>query len=78
MDGRREGGREGEREGGREGGRTLLINTWVMSVEVVVPSPAIESLLLATALISFAPTCIAGSGKLISRAIVTPSLMTSG
>ena len=45
---------------------TLLTKTWVMSVLVVVPSPAMESLLLATALMSLAPTCMAGSGRLIS------------
>lgn len=39
----------------------LLISTWVIRVEVVVPSPAVLSDCTATDLISLAPTFSAGS-----------------
>ena len=56
----------------------LLTNACAIIVDVVVPSPALESLLDATSCIKRAPTFSSGSRKLISRAMVTPSLTISG
>ena len=53
-------------------------SSWVSSVLVVVPSPALESDLPATSWTSLAPICIAGSSSSMSRAIVTPSFTISG
>ena len=48
------------------------------TVEVVVPSPARWSVLDATSTSSFAPTLARKSSSSMSRAMVTPSLTTSG
>jgi hypothetical protein len=53
-------------------------SSWVINVVVVVPSPALLSDLPATSWMSFAPMFIAGSGRSMSRAIVTPSFTISG
>ena len=50
----------------------------VSTVDVVVPSPAFPSVFDATSTTSFAPTFCFGSAISMSRAIVTPSLTTSG
>mmetsp|Transcript_8052 Transcript_8052/g.23149 ORF Transcript_8052/g.23149 Transcript_8052/m.23149 type:complete len:335 (+) Transcript_8052:324-1328(+) len=56
----------------------LFTIAFVMIVDVVVPSPALESLLEATSWMRRAPTFSSGSLRLISLAIVTPSLTISG
>ena len=48
------------------------------TVAVVVPSPATSLVLVATSLSSCAPMFSKGSGRSISRAIVTPSLVIVG
>mmetsp|Transcript_1368 Transcript_1368/g.2128 ORF Transcript_1368/g.2128 Transcript_1368/m.2128 type:complete len:201 (-) Transcript_1368:134-736(-) len=55
-----------------------LTIAWQSTVEVVVPSPALISVLDATSWISFAPVFASGSAREISFAIVTPSLTTCG
>ncbi len=51
---------------------------WASTVAVVVPSPATSLVLVATALASCAPRFSKGSSRSISRAMVTPSLVTVG
>ena len=51
---------------------------WASRVAVVVPSPAVSLVLLATCCISLAPTFSKGSSSSISLAMVTPSLTMSG
>ena len=51
---------------------------WASTVAVVVPSPAVSLVLLATCWISLAPTFSNGSSSSISLAMVTPSLTMSG
>mmetsp|Transcript_61786 Transcript_61786/g.163794 ORF Transcript_61786/g.163794 Transcript_61786/m.163794 type:complete len:206 (+) Transcript_61786:1252-1869(+) len=50
----------------------------VSTVDVVVPSPAFWSVFDATSTSSFAPTFALASSSSMSRAMVTPSLTTSG
>ena len=51
---------------------------WASTVAVVVPSPTVSLVLTAASLTSWAPMFSKGSRRWISRAIVTPSLVTSG
>ena len=51
---------------------------WASTVAVVVPSPATSLVLVATVLASCAPRFSNGSSRSISRAMVTPSLVTVG
>ncbi len=51
---------------------------WANTVAVVVPSPATSLVLVATDLTSCAPRFSNGSSRSISRAMVTPSLVTTG
>ena len=55
-----------------------LISAWAKTVAVVVPSPAISLVLVATSFTSWAPIFSNGSSSSISFAIVTPSLVISG
>ena len=56
----------------------LWIMAWASTVAVVVPSPATSFVLVATDLTSCAPRFSNGSSSSISRAMVTPSLVTVG
>ncbi len=58
--------------------RPFLISAWASTVAVVVPSPATSLVLVATDLTSCAPRFSNGSSSSISRAMVTPSLVTVG
>ena len=58
--------------------RPSRTSAWASRVAVVVPSPAVSLVLLATCCISLAPTFSKGSSSSISRAMVTPSLTISG
>mmetsp|Transcript_31486 Transcript_31486/g.53867 ORF Transcript_31486/g.53867 Transcript_31486/m.53867 type:complete len:220 (-) Transcript_31486:72-731(-) len=58
--------------------RPSLTSACVSTVEVVVPSPAFWSVLEATSTRSLAPTLALRSSSSTSRAMVTPSLTTSG
>ena len=58
--------------------RPSVTSACVSTVDVVVPSPARWSVLLATSTSSFAPTLAFISSSSMSRAMVTPSLTTSG
>ena len=51
---------------------------WASTVAVVVPSPAMSSVLVATSLTSWAPMFSKGSSSSISLAIETPSLVIVG
>ena len=51
---------------------------WAMTVAVVVPSPTMSLVLIAASLTSCAPMFSNWSRRWISRAIVTPSLVTTG
>jgi hypothetical protein len=51
---------------------------WASTVAVVVPSPTMSLVLIAASLTSWAPMFSNGSRRWISRAIVTPSFVTSG
>src|SRR5579883_2018615 len=51
---------------------------WASTVAVVVPSPATSLVLVATSLTSWAPMFSKGSSSSMSRAMVTPSLVTVG
>ena len=51
---------------------------WASTVAVVVPSPAMSLVLVATSLVSWAPRFSNGSSSSISRATVTPSLVIVG
>ena len=51
---------------------------WAMTVAVVVPSPTMSLVLMAASLTSCAPMFSNWSGRWISRAIVTPSFVTTG
>src|SRR5215469_13178524 len=51
---------------------------WAMTVAVVVPSPTMSFVLIAASLTSCAPMFSNWSFRWISRAIVTPSLVTTG
>ena len=55
-----------------------LIIACASTVAVVVPSPATSLVLVATDLTSWAPRFSNGSSRSISRAMVTPSLVTVG
>ena len=54
------------------------IMAWASTVAVVVPSPAMSLVLVATSLTSCAPMFSNGSRRWISRAMVTPSLVIVG
>ena len=58
--------------------RPSRVMAWASTVAVVVPSPAWSLVLVATCSSSLAPMFSKGSSSSISRAIVTPSLTTSG
>lgn len=58
--------------------RPSVTSAWVRMVDVVVPSPAFWSVLEATSISSLAPTFALLSERTMSRAMVTPSLTTSG
>ena len=58
--------------------RPAAISAWARTVAVVVPSPAMSLVLLATSLTSWAPMFSKGSSSSISLAIVTPSLVMVG
>ncbi len=51
---------------------------WASTVAVVVPSPAMSLVLVATSLVSWAPRFSNGSSSSTSRATVTPSLVMVG
>src|SRR3954469_18378532 len=51
---------------------------WAITVAVVVPSPTMSLVLIAASLTSWAPMFSNWSPRWISRAIVTPSLVTTG
>ena len=51
---------------------------WAITVAVVVPSPTMSLVLIAASLTSWAPMFSNWSLRWISRAIVTPSLVTTG
>ena len=55
-----------------------LISAWASTVAVVVPSPAISFVFVATSFTSWAPIFSNGSSSSISFAIVTPSFVISG
>src|SRR5918912_123381 len=55
-----------------------LIMAWASTVAVVVPSPAMSLVLVATSLTSWAPMFSKGSSSSISLAMVTPSLVIVG
>ncbi len=55
-----------------------LTIAWAMTVAVVVPSPTMSLVLIAASLTSCAPMFSNWSFRWISRAIVTPSLVTTG
>ena len=58
--------------------RPSLMMAWASNVAVVVPSPAMSLVFTATDLTSCAPRFSNGSSRSMSRAMVTPSLVTSG
>ena len=58
--------------------RPSKMSAWASKVAVVVPSPAVSLVLTATDLTSCAPRFSKGSSMSISRAMVTPSLVTVG
>ena len=58
--------------------RPCLMIACASTVAVVVPSPATSLVLVATDLTSWAPRFSNGSSSSISRAMVTPSLVTVG
>ena len=58
--------------------RPSRTSAWASTVAVVVPSPAMSLVLVATSLASCAPRFSYGSSSSISRAIVTPSLVMVG
>ena len=58
--------------------RPALMIACASTVAVVVPSPATSLVLVATDLTSWAPRFSNGSSRSISRAMVTPSLVTIG
>src|SRR5579884_4078840 len=58
--------------------RPSWIMAWARTVAVVVPSPATSLVLVATSLTSWAPMFSKGSSSSMSRAMVTPSLVTVG
>src|SRR5437016_3977626 len=55
-----------------------LTMAWAMTVAVVVPSPTMSLVLMAASLTSCAPMFSNWFRRWISRAIVTPSLVTTG
>src|ERR1039458_8174304 len=55
-----------------------LMMPWASTVAVVVPSPTMSLVLIAASLTSWAPMFSNWFGRWISRAIVTPSLVTTG
>ena len=55
-----------------------LTTAWAMTVAVVVPSPTMSLVLIAASLTSWAPMFSNWFFRWISRAIVTPSLVTTG
>src|SRR5882757_6479284 len=58
--------------------RPSRTSAWASTVAVVVPSPAMSLVLVATSLTSCAPRFSYGSSSSTSRAIVTPSLVMVG
>src|SRR4029450_12506056 len=58
--------------------RPSRTSAWASTVAVVVPSPAMSLVLVATSLTSWAPMFSKGSSSSISRAIDTPSLVMVG
>ena len=58
--------------------RPSRTSAWASTVAVVVPSPAMSLVLVATSLTSWAPRFSYGSSTSTSRAIVTPSLVMVG
>ena len=58
--------------------RPSRMSAWASTVAVVVPSPAMSLVLVATDLTSWAPRFANGSSSSISRAMDTPSLVTVG
>ena len=54
------------------------MSAWASRVAVVVPSPAISFVFTATDFTSWAPRFSNGAERSISRAMVTPSLVTVG
>ena len=58
--------------------RPSVIRAWASTVAVVVPSPATSLVLVAAVFASWAPRFSRASSSSISRAMVTPSLVTVG
>ena len=58
--------------------RPSCTSAWASTVAVVVPSPAMSLVLVATSLTSWAPMFSNGSSSSISRAMDTPSLVMVG
>ena len=58
--------------------RPSLTSAWASTVAVVVPSPAMSLVLVATSFTSWAPMFSKGSSSSTSRAIDTPSLVMVG
>ena len=58
--------------------RPSRTSAWASTVAVVVPSPAMSLVLVATSFTSWAPMFSKGSSSSISRAIDTPSLVMVG
>jgi len=58
--------------------RPAVTMAWASTVAVVVPSPAMSAVLLATSFSIWAPMFSTGSFRVISFATVTPSLVTWG
>src|SRR5205807_8907369 len=58
--------------------RPSAMMAWASTVAVVVPSPAMSLVLVATSLTSWAPIFSKGSSSSISLAMVTPSLVIVG
>ncbi len=58
--------------------RPSVTIAWASTVAVVVPSPATSLVLVATSFSNCAPMFSKGSGRSISRAMVTPSLVIVG
>ena len=55
-----------------------VMMAWASTVAVVVPSPTTSLVLIAASLTSWAPMFSNWSARWISRAMVTPSLVTTG
>ena len=55
-----------------------MTSAWASTVAVVVPSPAMSLVLVATSFTSWAPMFSKGSSSSISRAMDTPSLVMVG